>query len=487
MKALKYISLIGLLLFTGCDLDLQPISEIGEGSFHKDASEISSDVVACYNGMQEPLKYEWMLTELRSDNARLYNTATTSTANTQLMNFDQAKISSTNEYVYNYWLAVYHNIDRCNTVMKFLNVVDDETLRARFEGEVRFIRAYHYFNLVRLFGPVFLINESISAEEARKKNRLPVEDIYAFINADLDQSITLLSGVKYESSDKGRVTEWAAKSLKAKVRMTLGFNDTETKNLLNDVLTNSKHSLLTDSYASVFSTSNELNDEIIFTVRYISGGFGLGSPFGNYFAPIQSGSSVINYSGNGYNYPSSELVQAYSVKDQRMEATISLSYIDEKGTNVDRRYVTKYLSPVNLKEDGDKDWPILRYADALLLYAEVINELEGPIQALPYVNQTRLRAGLSELKERDVPNKHEMRMAIERERRLELAYENHRWFDLIRTNRVMEVINAHFLNENFYDEIRNETKLELTEQAILLPIPQKELDINQNIAQNPGY
>jgi hypothetical protein len=119
------------------------------------------------------------------------------------------------------------------------------------------------------------------------------------------------------------------------------------------------------------------------------------------------------------------------------------------------------------------------------LYAEVINELEGPSAALPYVNATRTRAGLPELKDINVSNKHEMRMAIEKERRLELAYENHRWFDLIRTERVLEVINSHYSSETFYGEIPDVGPL--TPQTILLPIPQKELDINPNISQNPGY
>lgn len=493
MKAIKYIPVIFMILLSGCDMDLQPISEIGEGDFYKNTSEVSSAVIACYNGLQEPMKYEWMFTELRSDNARLQNTATTSTANTQLMNFDQAKISSTNEYVYEYWLATYHNIARCNSVFKNLGVVDDPELRKQFEGEVSFIRAYHYFNLVRLFGPVFLVNERISAAEARQINRTPAAEIYAHVTSDLNNAIEKLQGITYDASNKGRITEWAAKGLLAKVRMTNGLNDEETKNLLYDIILHSGNRLQTASYASVFDINNEVNDEIIFTIRYLSGGFGLGSPFGNYFAPLQSGSSVINYSGNGYNYPSSDLAQSYSVKDQRMDATIALNYTDDRGNIVDRRYVTKYLSPVSLKEDGDKDWPVLRYSDILLLYAEVINELEGPSPALSYVNQTRTRAGLSELKDRDVPNKHEMRMAIEKERRLELAYENHRWFDLIRTNRAIEVLNSHFITETYYDEIRldgegNEiVKLELTQQSILLPIPQKELDINPNIPQNPGY
>lgn len=487
MKSLiKYIPIVCMLFFASCDLELQPISEIGEGNFYKNTEEMYSAVVSCYNGLQKPMESEWALTELRSDNSRLYNTATTSTANMQLMNFDQARVTSTNEHVYQYWSTVYHNVARCNTVLKTENlaVVENDSIRGVFEGEARFIRAYHYFNLVRLFGPVFIINERISAQEAKKYDRSPVNEVYDFIVDDLKAAVNKLPEI-YADNQKGRATTWAAKSLLAKVYMTLGKIDTETKNLLEDVYLNSGHDLVA-SYESVFDINNELNSEIIFTIRYSSGGLGLGSPFGNYFAPNQSGSSVINNGGNGYNYPTTDLIQAYLAADTRRNATIALNYVNDLGATVDRAYVTKFLSQVVLKEDGDKDWPIIRFADVVLLYAEVLNELEGPSSALPLLNRIRVRAGLSELKAINISNKHEMRMAIEKERRLELAYENHRWFDLVRTERVMEVINSHYENELFYEEV-TEGVGPLTTQSILLPIPQKEIDINSNISQNPGY
>lgn len=174
--------------------------------------------------------------------------------------------------------------------------------------------------------------------------------------------------------------------------------------------------------------------------------------------------------------------------DTRREATIALDYTNDRGQVVDRRYVTKYLSPVILRYDGDKDWPIVRYADILLLYAELVNELEGPSAAMPYVNLTRQRAGLDALDASTIANRHQMRGVIEKERRLELAYENHRWFDLIRTNRVIEVMTNHWNNEIYYADVIAETgPIVLNQNLILLPIPQKEIDIQQGITQNVGY
>lgn len=487
-RNISYIFLSAALMvcLIGCDLKMQPISEIGDGSFYKSTSELNAAVVACYNGLQKPMEYEWMLTELRSDNSRLHTSATTSSDRTMQLDFDQSRTSATSEHVYNYWRAVYHNIARCNVVLMHLDAATDADLRTQYEAEARFIRAYHYFNLVRLFGPVFIVDRRLDAVSALNYERSAVEAVYEFITADLDFAVANLPAA-YPANQGGRVTQWAAKGLLAKVRMTQGLYDQDTRDLLSDIITNGGFSLQ-PTYAAVFDINNELNSEIIFTIRYTSGGLGLGSPFGNWFAPLQSGASVINGDGSGYNYPTDDLVSMYSSADTRRDATIALDYTNDRGQVVDRRYVAKYLSPVTLKGDGDKDWPILRYADVLLLYAEVLNETEGPAAALPYINATRERAGLTDLTAAQVANKHQMRMAIERERRLELAYENQRWFDLIRTNRVIEVMTEHWATENYYSSITAETgPIVLNESLILLPIPQKEIDIQQGITQNIGY
>ena len=485
MKILKYIPILCIVAFTSCDLNLLPISEIEETVYYNNTAEINSAVVACYNGLQQPMEFEWMLTELRTDNSRLYNTATTSSDNTLLFDFDQAKVSSTNARVYDYWTASYRNIARCNTVINpvHLAVVADESLKNQYEGEAKFMRAYHYFNLVRLFGPVFIVTENISAQQARTYDRSPVEDVYELIQSDLNSAIEKLP-VSYSDAEKGRITSWAAKALLAKVYMTQGRVDIETRDLLKDIYDNSGYRLM-DTYASVFDINNEVNDEILFTVRYKSGGLGLGSMFGNSFAPQLSGLSVINGDGSGFNYPSSDLIGVYTSADTRKDVTLALSYTNTQNTIVDRRYVKKYLSPVTVKNDGDKDWPIIRFADVILMYAELENELNGVEAALPLINETRHRAGLFDLNDVSVPNKHTMRMEIEKERRLEFAYENHRWFDLVRTGRAIDVINAHYVKEDYYLTLTGVGPL--NSSTLLMPIPQKEIDINQNISQNVGY
>ena len=149
-----------------------------------------------------------------------------------------------------------------------LAVVENEKKRAQFEGEALFIRAYHYFNLVRLFGPTFLVTEEISIAESLKKDRSSVQATYAQIIDDLKRSVTDLQDITYSSNDLGRATVLAAKSLLAKVYLTLGRYE-DAKPLLSDVVT-AKGETLNVKYADVFDTTKEMNDDIIFTVRYKS-------------------------------------------------------------------------------------------------------------------------------------------------------------------------------------------------------------------------
>lgn len=446
-------------------------------------------MVACYNGLQAPMEYEWRFTETRSDNARFYTYTTNSTENATILHYDLSTIETTDDNIYKYWLATYNNIARCNTVLQHLDVVTDPDLHNQYEGEASFIRAYHYFNLVRLFGPVVIVTNRISAEDAKTMSRSSVEKIYELITQDLTLASEKLPD-NYDPSMAGRATKWAAIALLAKVRITQGLYDEQTLELLKQV--ESSGAGLMSKYEEVFDISNEMNKEILFAIRYTGGGLGLGSPFGNYFAPNNSGAAVVNGNGKGFNYPTNDLVSAYSSADLRRDVCLKTSYTKEDGSIVSGKgaaYVCKYTSPVVLKNDGDKDWPVLRYADVVLLRAEVENELNGVDAALPYINMTRARAGLNALTSSDIVNRQAMRMAIEKERRLELAFENHRWFDLIRTNRAVDVMNAHWRPGSAdYDEYYSYTNvITLTQNQLLLPIPQKERDINPQLTQNVGY
>jgi len=497
MKNLIKISLglFAIIAFSSCEdfLDKEPIDEIGEGDFYSSTEELNMATMACYGGLKNTLQYEWELTEIRSDNARLWLTGSSSTDNRALMMLDNYTVESTHTNNRLYWEAAFKNIDNCNRVINYINNVSDSTLALQYEGEARFIRAYIYFNLVRLYGPMFIVDKLYSPEEVNVLERSSVEDTYAFIYDDLNKAIEYLPET-YSEDELGRATSWAAKTLLAKVYLT-NHNTDMAKDLLLDVKDNGPFAL-ESSYANVFSTQNEMNDEIIFSARYKSGGFGLGSPFANYFAPDKA-ESVISFGGKGFNAPTEDLMNGYADNDKRKDVVFSPTWSSNGGVSVTyAAWVTKYYSQVAIEFDAENDWPILRYADVLLMLAEV-----DETNRLAYLNEVRLRAGVTEYTNADFASEREWAIAIENERRLEFAFENQRFFDLLRTGRLYDVMRMHYETEGIKDEVTAEvtpyytdpslmtylSKRALDDWQFLLPVPLSVLNTAVNATQNPGY
>lgn len=479
-----------VLGFTSCDLNITPDSYIADINFYKNEAEVNTAVIGCYGGIHKPLDIEWALTELRSDNTRMNGTRSTNDAFMQLLALDLGTMDASNPNIREYWEATYQNINNCNTILyqPTLAVVENEPKRLQFEGEALFIRAYHYFNLVRIFGPTFLVTEEISMGESLKKNRSSVDDTYTQIINDLQRSVDNLEEVTYSSADLGRATVLAAKSLLAKVYLTRGQYE-DAKPLLRDVVA-AKGEKLDVPYADIYDVNKEMNDEIIFTIRYKSGSIGIGSPFANTFAPQNSGTNVVTGSGDGKNYPTSELSAAYTTPDLRKAASMADNYYDkDKDLISPVAYIKKYLSTVAIRYDAENDWPVIRYADVLLMYAEVLNVIDGPATGLKYLNLVRTRAGLESIESGAVTTRNVFRAYLEEQRRLELAFENHRWFDLLRWNKAKEVINKH-IQETEWDFYSGYTQKinDLQDYQLILPIPQSVIDNNPSvITQNPNY
>ena len=494
---LKHIFIVSLSTclpgLSSCDLNITPDSYIPDSSFYKNEAEMNTAVIGCYGGMQAPLNIEWTLTELRADNTRMNSNSSTNDAFLQQPALDLGTMDASNANIRTYWEATYSNINSCNNVLapENLAVVANEKKRAQFEGEACFIRAYHYFNLVRLFGPTFIITEELSVADAMKKDRSSVEATYQQIIDDLKTSIDDLEGVTYDVADLGRVTQPAAQSLLAKVYLTIGKYE-EAKRLLKSVV-DVKGDQLTVSYSDVFDISKEMNDEIIFAVRYKSGSLGIGSPFANTFAPTKSGANVVTGDGDGRNYPTTEVLGIYPEGDLRKEVSVSDHYIDPSKKDPvvisnQSAYIKKFVSPVSVRYDAENDWPVIRHADVLLMYAEVLNKIDGPAAGLPYLNEVRRRAGLGAIDISEVPVRSAFREKLEKERRLELAFENQRWFDLVRWGKALETINKQITEtESFYGEYAF-TVNPMAEWQLLLPIPQSVIDNNPSvITQNPHY
>ncbi len=515
MKTFKYIILFSLIGLSSCNqiIDLYPQSNLNASTFYSNQAEVSSALTGCYGGMQKPLVEEWTLTELRSDNSVMGATGSTSQVNRDLTELDMLYPSTSHAGNYNYWLSVYYNIRNTNLVLDALGsnyspssgtlsfgeikIAIDEPNRKKLAAEASFIRANHYFNLVRLYGGVFLAHEPVTPQEAKDINRVSKEEIYKLIVADLQFASANGSQVKFSSipaADLGRANAWSAKALLAKVYLTLN-RKTEAATLLQDIITNSGYSLLA-SYANIFSTATEMSSEILFAVRYKAGGLGLGSQFSNLFAPLNSGAAVANGDGSGYNFPTSEVNNLYTTTDVRKAVNIGVY-----GTgSAAKLYPKKHISVMVVAKDSESDWPVIRYADVLLMLAEAQGNTAA---SLTLINQVRKRAALPDLTATQVNSVALFEKALADERRLEFAFENQRLFDLLRFNTTFSTIKAEkTLQDHFalmypthygtYSAPRLsviDLQTNANPNRLLLPIPQREIDNNTQIviSQNAGY
>ncbi len=525
MKSFKYLSagLVLLISASACNkiIDIDPISNIGVDAFYKNYEETKVGLTGSYNGLQKPLEYEWMLTDLRSDNSKQGVANSSAAINFEFNELDMFTLNSAHDKVYQYWLVTYKNLRSINYVLKSLGVsyvggqitLGEGTAKMssqqknQLAGEALFLRAYHYFNLVRLYGDVFLITEPVDPEQSKKITRTPLADCYQLITADLLAAKDLLLQTPYttaSNSEAGRATSWAAKALLAKVYLTTD-RAASALPLLDDLITNSGHGLL-PSFSDVFSINNEMNKEILFAVRFKAGGFGLGNLMANNFAPTSSGSAIVNGDGSGYNFPTNELDVSYKTPasgstDTRKAVTMA--------KHSSKLYVKKFISPVLVKFDAENDFPVIRFSDVLLMKAEALGFGSTSINL---INEVRTRAGATDYVSGDfntgfykyptdgsanaISTPAQFLTALLNERRLEFAFENQRFFDLVRTGQAISTIKNHFALEfdSHYKAYRPaftlaELQANLTMEKLLLPIPQRELDANDQIKiiQNPGY
>lgn len=450
LKNYLFLPLILLLSCVACDdeLDVEPESFISSDSFYNNEEEVNLAVIAIYNSLYEMLDYEWNVTEIRSDNS-FFRPDGTPDSDINRFTLDRFTLTSTNQLSSNYYRACYSTIALANDVLENLDAIDDEDKRNQFEGEARFLRAHAYFNLVRLYGPLIIVNRSITGEEALQLDRSPENEVYDFIINDFQIAKTSLPE-SYESAQEGRATKWAAQGLLAKVYLTLqDYASAQTE--LEEIIQEGPFNLIA-SYASIFDVDNEYSNEIIFAVRYQSGGLGIGAPFANYFAPLQTGDLIVKGNGRSYNAPTNSISDAYFANGERKEPSMADFWINANGEEEYDKYIKKYNSEFNIYNDAGNDWPILRYADVVLMMSEVALETQGIPQSITYLNQVRERAGVEPYDAVDISTNFEMKLAIEEERRVEFAFENQRWFDLVRTDRAVTVINQHFASEFIYND-----------------------------------
>lgn len=509
-KLYIFIALFAVLSFTSCEdfLTDKPESVLTSLNFYTTPTRINQGVIGCYAGLAASTKDEWMYTELRTDNTCMFSTGSSATANIDQADISFFKTSPSLPLLQDYWYKTFQNIGNVNAVLpavadnKYITI---ETQRSQYEAELLFIRAYHYYNLVNLFGDMFKITKVIGPGEAKQIPRSPVSEIYnEIIIPDLIKAAAQ-APASYSTADAGRVTKWAAKGLLAKVYMMIGGSENLAlaKTLLEEVMAAPQHGLLTGTgaFASIFSTTNEMNKEIIFAIKYKGGSLGLGSTFWPTFAPLGSANTFLKIGTPlGYNVPTYEIDSIFKANgtDNRKDASYKI-WIKSVSSSVP--YVSKFIdASMTQAAQAENDWIVLRYADVVLLYAEILAQDGNHATAHTYVNQIRARAGLSDIG--PFASKDEALDAVYAERRFELAFENQRWFDLLRMaksynnpNKAIEILKKHVFISDWakfyskYNPIQPPEERFFVKERLLLPIPQTEIDTNNEmvIPQNETY
>ena len=468
-----------VLAGAGCKKDfiqLVPISQSSVNVFYDTESDIVTAVNAIYAVLQKNGLYssEHIFAEIPTDNATTHSGFCAQ----GYCDFDNLQMNAGGTAASGQldarWNNAYAGIYRANMVLQNIDKASiSNTTKARSVGEVKFLRALLYFNLVRSFGPVPLLLNSVDVKESFAYGRESVSKIYDQILMDLNDASGLLSA-SYTGANIGRATSGAVNSLLGEVYLTQKKYDLAEASLKKVV--DGPYSLLSN-YADVFAPGKGNNAEIVFAVQFKRGNRE-GSIFNTLFAPDGSGSVIANGATGGI-IPTNDLRDAFEPGDARFDISIRTFTYSNGAT---RLYSAKFLDPGAPTNDADNDWIIYRYAGVLLMYAEALNEQNKLSEAEQVLKQVRDRALLPTTMGMD---QSDLRLAIEREARVELCFEGHRWWDLIRTDRAEAVLNQYFTSNNI---LANGVLVQFKPYKAIFPIPQTQIDVNPSlISQNSGY
>ncbi|MBN8824934.1 MULTISPECIES: RagB/SusD family nutrient uptake outer membrane protein [unclassified Spirosoma] len=477
MKTLFSLFALTALLMVSCKsfIEVPPVSTVSVDALYKTDKDYQDAVVAAYNTLQLQYQDFWIFGDMRGDDARQ------EVVKTDPWYFSDAFIlSSDNDLLRTTWRNYYNIINRTNTILTRIESADPAVItnKNRHMAEAKFLRAFAYFDLVRIFGDVPMLTKPATTDEAYKLAREKADRIYdEIIIKDLMDAENALP-TKYTGTDVGRATKGAAKAILGRVYMTRkDFVKAEAK--LQEVTTLG-YSLLPNFNDLFVYTKDEHHSEYIFDIEYEEG-IGEGSVFTNRFFPNSAAMADVYGVKGGLteaNSPSPGLIALFTADDRRKDITVQKDvFIDKNGNPVklpsatSQGYTKKYITPVATGNDSRANWKVIRYADVLLMYAEALNENGKTAQALPFINQVRTRAGVAPYSNL---SKDELREKIYQERRLELAFEGVRWFDLVRTGRAFDTLKSLGMKDYM--------------TVFAIPLSQIQLINNRTIfPQNPGY
>ena len=504
-KTLYIYSLLVLIstTFGSCKkfLNDAPQSSLTTGNAYSSAADIENDLVGCYQIFYVDY-YQWqnvIMSDVIADNAYLGGGGDPGFIN--LGEFDESPSNYNMEFT---WSQLYQGIARCNLLLGNIGAVTDPNLtstrRAQIIGEASFLRALHYYNLVKTWGgvPLELLSNSVDPSVTRKPRSADTA-VYNQINTDLQIAIANLPDTygTNASINTVRATKGAANALLAKIwaqRPDRDYN--KVLSYCNAVINSPAGYALLPNYANLFDGSNYFNSEAIMLINFVAGGPDANWGIELYLAPSDGWQK--------YCVPSHDLVNAFTAAGDSIRENASIVFWNVDGSGNPIAWADYNWNPCqnpaisipfNYKQKHPSNWSsgddyyIFRLADIILLRAEAENALGQTASAAADVNQIRARVKLAPIS--TTLSQADMLTAILNERRLELAFEAQRWDDLRRTGQAISFMQS--LNENTYTcngttpSAPTKIVYNVDQNHLLLPIPQVELYNDPNLTQNPGY
>jgi tetratricopeptide (TPR) repeat protein len=493
------ISLVFLIflngLFQSCStfLEENPVDRFTTLNFYSDQNDAEAAVTAIYERLYAIYtRNMYLMSDLPADDLK----NGIAMGNSSLQDLEYLRQTSQNQFCETMWQLNYDGIARANTAIQQIPGINmDEILRNRLIGEARFLRALYYFNLVRFFGDIPLILKIESLADALVP-RTPKDQVYQQIIEDLTFAENNLPAT-YPTSETGRATKGAAKILLGKVYLTNRDYQKSASKLQEVIENESAYGYgLHDNFGSNWEDATENGKEMVLSIEFMD-------PPGrsNSAAMVQQGPRYALKGGfavlglskcNEADIPTIDLYKQYLNEDERKAETLRTEFISLKDGSV---HIAAYPIFVKYWEENEPNTEtvgtnffIIRYADAILMYAEALNEIGQTTKAHTYLNRIRERAFNSSDFNYTSLAQDDFRTVVYKERRLELALEGHRWFDLVRTGRFIDQMKQHSTIEAGLAE-SNKTQIgqNIKDYMVLMPIPQREIDLNKLIVQNPGY
>lgn len=462
-------------------LDLYPKTAITEGNFYQTedqliltVNDVYRQMVRIYNAGGIPDLYG----ELRSDNTYIEFTGGSTTFAEDISEF---RIATNNGKIEDAWQTCYNAIFICNNAISRLEKTEiefsDAGLKTRLIAEAKLIRSLIFFNMVRAWGDIPLPLKPVTPAESYDYLRADSEVVYQQI---IDDLLTCKNDLpeRYSGNDVGRVTRYGATALLAKVYLTRGDEENAAA-ALKEIIDSGLYSLDAnadgvvneDDYTYIFQPGTKNSKASLLEVQYLAGENAVNSNHQFEYAPYHWAfhlpGMTETFRGNGMNTPTEDLINEFEADDViRKGVSVYPGYVNlDTDQFVKYPFTMKFFDP-NWRYEG-QNFEIIRYADILLMYTEVTGDPQ-------YLNMVRARVGLPGYGEAGYPAEYNtLEKALEHERRIELCFEYHRFFDLVRTGRAVEVMAA-----KGYD---------IDQDALLFPIPLRAIDVNPKLKQNNGY